>query len=206
MSPLWRSRSLVVRITCLFALIVCVVVSMVGGSLYHATSATLSTRADYQLIGRVEHFRSLLHDLYTIKEIEAVRARMGWRFNWVSSYHNDFNYDFNVSFTPAQLANGTALYNFAPTNPGIEDLSGDSVFYKDDSGKIFHTYSTYGRGGEQFLGIYGFFDVMPKGRNETGPYHSLTDWARPRNMYAGSGIVEGNGRYHASACACSIHK
>jgi two-component system, OmpR family, heavy metal sensor histidine kinase CusS len=71
LSPLWRSRSLVVRITCLFALIVCVVVSMVGGSLYHATSATLSTRADYQLIGRVEHFRSLLHDLYTIKEIEA---------------------------------------------------------------------------------------------------------------------------------------
>ncbi len=71
MSPVWRSRSLVVRITCLFALIVCWVVSMVGGSLYHATSATLSTRADYQLIGRVEHFRSLLHDLYTIKEIEA---------------------------------------------------------------------------------------------------------------------------------------
>ena len=66
-----RSRSLVVRITVLFALIVCVVVSMVGGSLYHATSLTLSTRADYQLIGRVEHFRSLLHDLYTIQEIEA---------------------------------------------------------------------------------------------------------------------------------------
>ncbi len=31
----------------------------------------MSTRADYQLIARVEHFRSLLHDLYTIKEIEA---------------------------------------------------------------------------------------------------------------------------------------
>jgi two-component system heavy metal sensor histidine kinase CusS len=67
----WRSRSLVVNITCLFALIVCAVVSMVGMSLYHATSATLSARADYQLIARVEHFRSLLHDLYTIKEIEA---------------------------------------------------------------------------------------------------------------------------------------
>ncbi|WP_438391359.1 heavy metal sensor histidine kinase [Caballeronia sp. DA-9] len=67
----WRSRSIVVRITILFALIVCVVVSMVGGSLYHATSLTLSTRADYQLIARVEHFRSLLHDLYTIQEIEA---------------------------------------------------------------------------------------------------------------------------------------
>jgi two-component system heavy metal sensor histidine kinase CusS len=71
LNPAWRSRSIVVRITGLFALIVCVVVSMVGGSLYHATRATLSTRADYQLIGRVEHFRSLLHDLYTINEIEA---------------------------------------------------------------------------------------------------------------------------------------
>lgn len=71
MNTQWRSRSLVVRITCLFALIVAVVVGMVGFSLYRATSATLSTRADYQLIGRVEHFRSLLHDLYTIKEIEA---------------------------------------------------------------------------------------------------------------------------------------
>jgi two-component system heavy metal sensor histidine kinase CusS len=48
-----------------------VVVGMVGASLYHATNSALSTRADYQLIGRVEHFRSLLHDLYTINEIEA---------------------------------------------------------------------------------------------------------------------------------------
>jgi hypothetical protein len=48
--------------------------------------------------------------------------------------------------------------------------------------------------------------VMPKGRNETGPYHSLGDWARPRNMYGKGGIVEGNGRYHAPPFACSIHK
>jgi len=71
LSTAWRSRSLIVRITILFALIVAGVVSMVGASLYHATSVALSTRADYQLIARVEHFRSLLHDLYTIKEIEA---------------------------------------------------------------------------------------------------------------------------------------
>ncbi|TCK38364.1 two-component system heavy metal sensor histidine kinase CusS [Paraburkholderia sp. BL8N3] len=71
MSATWPSRSLAVRITCLFALIVCVVVGMVGASLYDATNRALSTRADYQLIGRVEHFRSLLHDMYTIKELEA---------------------------------------------------------------------------------------------------------------------------------------
>src|ERR1700738_3298268 len=27
-----------------------------------------------------------------IEEIEAVRKRMSWRFNWVSSYSTDFNY------------------------------------------------------------------------------------------------------------------
>jgi predicted dithiol-disulfide oxidoreductase (DUF899 family) len=144
-----------------------------------------------------------------IEEIEAVRKRMGWRFPWVSSYHSDFNCDFNVSFTPERIASGQALYNFqrAPEwAAGVEDLSGDSVFYRDEAGQIFNTYSTYGRGGEQFLGIYRYLDVMPKGRNETGPYHSLTDWARPRNMYGKGGMVEGNGRYHTPPCACPVHK
>jgi hypothetical protein len=72
-----------------------------------------------------------------------------------------------------------AFYNFRWTDPGLQDLSGDSAFFKDESGQIFHTYSTYGRGAEQFLGIYGILDVMPKGRNETGPYNRLGDWARP---------------------------
>ena len=117
-----------------------------------------------------------------IDEIEAVRKRMDWHFPWVSSYNNDFNYDFNVSFKPEDMAAGTALYNYHQGNPGMEDLSGDSIFYKDDSGQIFHTYSTFGRGGEEFLGIYRFFDLMPKGRDESGPHLSLADWARPHNM------------------------
>ena len=91
-------------------------------------------------------------------------------------------------------------------NPGVEDLSGDSVFYRDDAGQIFQTYSVFGRGGEAFLGIYRILDLAPKGREENGPYHSLTDWARPKNMYGKGGMVEGNGRYHATACACATHK
>jgi predicted dithiol-disulfide oxidoreductase (DUF899 family) len=143
-----------------------------------------------------------------IEEIEVVRKRMGWRFPWVSSYRSDFNYDFGVSFRPEEVASGKALYNFAPAPEwaaGIQDLSGDSVFYQDRAGQIFHTYSTYGRGGEQFLGIYRFLDVTPRGRNENGPYHSLTDWARPKNMYGKGGTVEGNGRFHEPSCACSVH-
>ncbi len=140
-----------------------------------------------------------------IEEIEAVRHRMGWRFRWVSSFRSDFNYDFNVSFRPDDMAAGRAYYNWAYGNPGMEDLSGDSIFFKDEAGQVFHTYSVFGRGGEDFLGIYRFFDLMPKGREENGPYHSLTDWARPRNQYGKGGTVEGNGRFHNSSCGCSKH-
>jgi len=168
----------------------------------------------------VDHLEGLLvhlenHDLSyvavaraPIEEIEELRKRMGWRFLWVSSFHSDFNYDFRVSFRSEEVAAGKALYNFAPAPAwaaGIQDLSGDSVFYQDPSGEIFHTYSTYGRGGEQFLGIYRYLDLTPKGRDERGPYHSLTDWARPHNMYGRGGTVEGNGRYHASSCGCGAH-
>ena len=166
----------------------------------------------------VDHLEGLLvhlenHDLTyaavaraPIEEIEAYRKNMGWKFPWVSSYRSDFNYDFNVSFAPEQLASGTASYNFGQRNPGMEDLSGDSVFFKDDAGQIFHTYSTFGRGGEQFLGAYSYLDVTPKGRNENGPYHSLTDWVRPKNMYGKGGTVEGNGRFHSAGCSCTAHK
>jgi predicted dithiol-disulfide oxidoreductase (DUF899 family) len=144
-----------------------------------------------------------------IEEIEAVRKRMGWKFRWVSSYHSDFNYDFNVSWRRQQIESDQAFYNYGAIPgwiAGIEDLSGNSVFYKDGSGQIFHTYSTFGRGGEEFLGIYRILDVTPKGRAENGPYHSLTDWARPRNMYGEGGEVEPNGRYHQPACACMAHQ
>jgi predicted dithiol-disulfide oxidoreductase (DUF899 family) len=179
--------------------------------------------AAHQCVGcslEVDHIEGILEHLQNhdvsyvavarapIEEIEAVRKRMNWRFRWVSSNHSDFNYDFNVSFRPEEVASGRALYNFqqAPEwAAGIEDLSGDSVFYKDPAGQIFHTYSTYGRGGEQFLGIYSYLDVTPKGRNEAGPYHSLTDWARPRNMYGKGGTVEGNGRFHQPSCDCAVH-
>ena len=144
-----------------------------------------------------------------IEEIEVVRKRMGWTFPWVSSYRSDFNYDFDVSFTPGQVASGRAIYNFGSAPEwaaGIEDLSGQSVFFKDDDANIYLTYASFGRGGEEFLTAYRILDVTPKGRQENGPYHSLTDWVRPRNMYGKGGTVEPNGRYHSPRCACAVHK
>jgi predicted dithiol-disulfide oxidoreductase (DUF899 family) len=144
-----------------------------------------------------------------IEEIEVVHKRMGWKFPWVSSYRSDFNYDFHVSFTPEQIASGRALYNLQQAPgwaAGLEDLSGDSVFFQDGSGQIYLTYATFGRGGEEFLTAYRILDVMPKGRDENGPYHSLGDWVRPRDRYGKGGMVEPNGRFHAAGCTCTVHK
>src|SRR5262245_50863775 len=141
-----------------------------------------------------------------IEEIEAVRRRTGWKFRWVSSYRSDFTSDYHVYFTPGEIAAGRSFFNFEYQHPGLEDRSGDSVFFKDESGQIFHTYSTYGRGGEEFLGIYRILDLMPKGRDENGPYHTLADWVRPRNLYGQGGMVEVTGRYHTSGCACGAHQ
>jgi hypothetical protein len=90
-------------------------------------------------------------------------------------------------------------------NAEAEDRPRDSVFFKDPAGEIFHTYSTFGRGGEEFLGIYRYLDGTPKGRDENGPYHTLADWVRPRNMYGRPGMVEANGRYHSLA-PCTIQQ
>ncbi|WP_439814158.1 DUF899 domain-containing protein [Zavarzinia sp. CC-PAN008] len=141
-----------------------------------------------------------------IAEIMAFKRRMNWTFPWVSSFANDFNYDFHVSFRADELSAGTALYNYRAGNPGLEDLSGNSVFYRDGAGRVFHTYSTFGRGGEQFLGAYAYLDVSPRGRAETGPTGTLADWVRPHDMYGQGGTVEPTGRYHPASCGCASHR
>lgn len=114
-----------------------------------------------------------------LAKLEAYRKRMGWRFKLVSSDGSDFNYDYHVSFTKDDLAKGKVYYNYATTDSEMEDLPGGSVFYKDAAGDIYHTYSSYGRGGEEVLGAYMLLDVTPKGRNESGPM----DWVRRHDEY-----------------------
>jgi predicted dithiol-disulfide oxidoreductase (DUF899 family) len=130
-------------------------------------------------------------------EIEAFKRRMGWRFKWVSSYGSDFNYDFHVSFTQDDLAKGEVYYNYELRKLQSEEMSGISVFYKDPVGDIFHTHSSYARGGEMFLGTYNYLDLTPKGRNETGPNHNLADWVRHHDRYGTEGFVDPTGRYRA---------
>ena len=130
-----------------------------------------------------------------IEQIERLKHKMGWDFTWVSSYRNDFNFDFNVSFSDAEIALGRGLYNFreVEVHPGMIDLSGDSVFIKNDAGEIFHTYSTYGRGLDTFVGAYHLLDIAPKGRDEDGLKFSMA-WVRRHDEYEGA-TVDPNAGY-----------
>lgn len=116
-----------------------------------------------------------------LAEIERFRRRMGWQFKWVSSYGTDFNYDFGVSFAPDDVAKGRINYNFGASPHLREELPGISVFYQDDAGDVFHTYSTYGRGVEVMIGTYRMLDLLPKGRDEE-PGQNMA-WLRHHDRY-----------------------
>jgi len=142
-----------------------------------------------------------------LAEIAAFKQRMGWRLPWVSSAGSDFNFDYHVSFTPEEMAKGEGFYNYRREPIPIEELSGLSVFRRDDAGAIFHTYSAYGRGAEEVLSTYMLLDLTPQGRNETGPYGNLGDWVRHHDRYGAGGHVAPTGRYVAdeegSGSCCS---
>ncbi|TJW45851.1 MAG: DUF899 domain-containing protein, partial [Mesorhizobium sp.] len=119
-----------------------------------------------------------------LAELLPYKQRMGWKFHWVSSYASDFNFDMQVSFTDKQIAAGDTTYNLERRALKSKDLPGTSVFYKDEKGDIFLTFVARSRGGDQLIGAYHYLDMTPKGRNETGPYHSLMDWVRLHDEYA----------------------
>ncbi|WID94739.1 thioredoxin family protein [Bosea vestrisii] len=104
-----------------------------------------------------------------LAKIEAYKQRMGWSFPWVSSFGSDFNFDYHVSFSREELANGPVLYNFTqtPAEQAHDELPGTSAFIRNEAGEVFHTYSSYARGGEEMLGTLMILDRAPKGRNES---------------------------------------
>jgi len=123
-----------------------------------------------------------------LSKVEAFKRRMGWGFKWVSSYGSDFNYDYHVSFTSDEMAKGKVPYNYGSVDlhsvGETDELFGVSVFYQTAHGDIFHTYSTYARGGDALLGTYQWLDLTPKGRDETGPRGNLGDWVKHHDRYA----------------------
>jgi predicted dithiol-disulfide oxidoreductase (DUF899 family) len=115
-----------------------------------------------------------------VAKLRAYAARMGWSFPWVSSGESSFNFDFAVSFTEAQLRSKEPLYNYGTISPQRSDLPGISVFFKDEDGSTFHTYSCYARGIDTMNAAYHYLDLVPKGRDEAD---GIMKWLRRRDEY-----------------------
>ena len=118
-----------------------------------------------------------------LDKLLAYKKRMGWTFKWLSSLNTDFNYDFQVSYTEKDLADNNVYYNY---NKGVSFPStegpGISVFARDDDGSTYHTYSSYGRGLENFIGAYQLLDIVPKGRDEDSLSYTM-EWLRHKDRY-----------------------
>ncbi|HYM36213.1 MAG TPA: thioredoxin family protein [Steroidobacteraceae bacterium] len=113
-------------------------------------------------------------------KLAAYKKRMGWSFKWVSSFESDFNVDFGVAFKPEEVEKKKAFYNFTLQDPRATEREGVTVFFKDEAGKIFRTYSAYARGIDMMNVDYQYLDLTPKGRDEgdRGPY-----WVRRHDEY-----------------------
>ena len=137
-----------------------------------------------------------------LPEIEKFKTRMGWKFKWVSSFGGDFNHDYQVSASPEEKADGKVLYNYEMTTFPSEERPGASAFYKNDKGDVFHTYSSYGRGLDMFIGTYHFLDIAPKGRDEDDLAFSMA-WVRHHDRYEGAAVdTKASYRQPKSASCC----
>ncbi|WP_214408870.1 DUF899 domain-containing protein [Sphaerisporangium fuscum] len=120
-----------------------------------------------------------------LADIERFRRRMGWTLPWYSSHGSDFNYDFHASndeavapveynYMDKATLERKGLHFFAQNG---QDGHGLSVFLRDGE-RVFHTYSTYGRGPELLLTTYNYLDLTPLGRQKyvnEFPHHDRYD-------------------------------
>ena len=87
---------------------------------------------------------------------------------------SDFNYDFHVTLDNAAAP---VRYNYRNAaelekNPDWVDWAGEQPGISAcDNDRIFHTYSSYARGGDLLFGTYNWLDLTALGRQE--------DWNSP---------------------------
>lgn len=131
--------------------------------------------------------RFLIVSRAPLAKISEFKKRMGWKFPWVSSFGSNFNFDYEVS-VPKDEVGKEHVYNYVVSKFPSDERPGLSVFYKNVNGEVFHTYSMYGRGLEDFMGIYAILDRVPKGRDEAELTRGMA-WVRHHDRYPESNIV-----------------
>jgi predicted dithiol-disulfide oxidoreductase (DUF899 family) len=168
------------------------------GPSYTAGCPTNSSIAD-SFNGMLPHLEA--HDVTMIcvsgapiEKLLAYRERMGWNFNWASSYESDFNYDFGVSSTEAEtrgwvtpmldgglppIASQNARACGTDVVSYISEGFGFNTFTRERD-TVFHTYSSSSRGVEFLMGYYPILDRTPAGRDEGEAFQT---WLRRHDEY-----------------------
>jgi predicted dithiol-disulfide oxidoreductase (DUF899 family) len=129
------------------------------------------------------------------EKIAAFRERMGWTFPWYSSAASDFNYDFHATVddrvAPVQIFHRTEAELAEAGMPFTESMRGDwpgiSAFLRVGD-EVFHTYSTFGRGIEEFHNGYRYLDLTALGRQEA--------WEEPKGRAIPLGLQVGGPAMH----------
>lgn len=134
----------------------------------------------------IVHLRQRDTNMVTISrapltKLNAFKKRMGWGFDWYSSYGSDFNQDFQVSFTPDEVENKRCYYNYHQSAFAPLEAPGLSVFVKQGE-EIFHSYSCYSRGLDILNSAYNHLDLTPKGRDESDLPFSMS-WVKHHDDY-----------------------
>jgi len=124
-----------------------------------------------------------------LPQLDAFKKRMGWSFRWVSSYGSDFNWDYHVSFKPEDVQRKQVYYNYKVESFPAAEGPGISVFFKDEAGTVFHTYSSFARGLDMFIGAYHLLDIVPKGRDESNFTYGM-EWVRHHDRYDDPSFVD----------------
>jgi predicted dithiol-disulfide oxidoreductase (DUF899 family) len=139
-------------------------------------------------------------------KLAAFRERMGWTFPWYSSEGTDFNVDFHATLddraapvllhfrTEAELARTGTPWTGGPwtaTMRGTE-VPGLSAFLRVGD-EVFHTYSTFGRGLEEFHNGYPYLDLTVLGRQEE--WEEPKGRAVPRGLHVGGPAMRVPDRY-----------
>jgi predicted dithiol-disulfide oxidoreductase (DUF899 family) len=106
-----------------------------------------------------------------LAKIEPFKARMGWTVPWYSSFGSDFNYDFHATTDEAvapveyNYRDKATLEQLGHTYHVKGEQPSVSIFLRDGN-RVYHTYSTYGRGMDLLVGTYNYLDLTPLGRQE----------------------------------------
>ena len=87
-----------------------------------------------------------------------------------------------------EIKSGAKVYNFGTSGFGVEEAPGISVFFRDEAGNIFHTYSCFARGLDMMNAAYHYLDLTPLGRHEEGLPYPM-DWLRLRDAYKPAGAA-----------------